>query len=115
MNHIKLGEWGEDIACKFLKKRGYVLLFKNWRWKKAELDIITFHKGIIVIIEVKTRSSDLYGRPIESISSKKEAKLREGALAFLEHYDLEYELQFDVISILGQNDEFQVEHIESAF
>ncbi len=115
MNHLTLGAWGEQLACLYLKKKGYILLFKNWRWKKAEIDIIAFHDNFIVIIEVKTRSYDLFGSPSSAINLKKEEKIREGALSFLENYELDYELKFEVISVLGNEKNYQLEHIENAF
>ena len=55
MNKKNLGKFGETIAANYLRKNGYKILYKNWRYKKRELDLITFYKGKIVFIEVKTR------------------------------------------------------------
>ncbi len=113
--HLQLGAWGENIACRHLQKLGYILLYRNWRSKKLEIDIIAYHNGLIVIIEVKTRSNNNYGEPISSISKNKEENLRSGALRFLESQELEMELRFDVISIVGNKDQHRLSHIEQAF
>ncbi len=115
MKHLELGNWGERLACKELQKSGFKLLFKNWRWEKAEVDIIAYHKRLLIIVEVKTRSTDQYGSPAEAVSRQKEEKLRQAALAFLEYYDLDLELRFDILSIIGNPNSYNIEHIEEAF
>lgn len=59
----RLGKEGEDRAAKFLKKQGYLILERNCRTRNGEIDLIAMHEGMVVFIEVKTRTNDAYGLP----------------------------------------------------
>ena len=61
--HNELGKKGEQLAVDFLQKKGYTILDRNWRFKKAEVDIIAQKEQILAIVEVKTRSSNYFGNP----------------------------------------------------
>ena len=69
--HNELGKEGEEKAVAFLQEKGYVILEKNYRSGRAEVDIIAGFKDIIVFVEVKTRSSYVFGYPEESVTSTK--------------------------------------------
>ena len=73
--HNELGHKGEAIALQFLKNHNYVVLERNWRWQKAEVDLICKKNDVLIIIEVKTRSSTNYGSPNESVTERKEQLL----------------------------------------
>lgn len=70
-NNKKIGEWGEKVACDFLRKRGYSILATNVRVKKFEIDIIAKIKDIFVFIEVKTRTNMTYGGADNAITTRK--------------------------------------------
>ncbi|MGB0427567.1 MAG: YraN family protein [Flavobacteriales bacterium] len=114
MKQHDLGKWGEQLAHQFLTTKGYVILFRNWRSKKAEVDLIAFYKNRIILVEVKTRSNTLYGEPIQSISNKKIELLRQAAEDFLNQYNLENEIQIDVFGIDGDERAYQIEWISDA-
>jgi putative endonuclease len=59
----RLGDSGEEIAARFLEKRGYRVLERNYRSPVGELDIIALHRGTVVFVEVKARTSGSYGAP----------------------------------------------------
>lgn len=69
----KLGQWGEELAVKYLLGRGYKVLKQHWQKREGEIDIIAFDLQVncLAFVEVKTRTSDSFGRPEESINQKK--------------------------------------------
>lgn len=112
-----VGAWGEAIAARHLTERGYVLRARNWRHDRGELDIVAERGDTIVFVEVRARRSDAYGRPQETISRRKRAKLIATAQAYLDAHGLQdAQWQIDVIAIeLDQNNAApQLEHIECA-
>ena len=113
-NHIRTGLSGEDSAVAFLRKSGYKIHFRNYRYKRAEIDIIAEHNGVLVFVEVKTRSSDKYGFPEESVNWKKERLLLSAAENYIYHTQWEHDIRFDIISItLGEAP--AIYHIQDAF
>ncbi|MEK6714758.1 MAG: YraN family protein [Candidatus Omnitrophota bacterium] len=108
MHNIALGKVGEDEAANFLKKKGYKVLERNWRLPKfGEIDIIAKDKGIICFIEVKRRTSSLFGYPYEAVDKKKQFKLSSLALSYLKSRNLmQHRARFDIISIF--NDEISL-------
>ena len=111
----ELGKRGELLAADFLRQNGYEILHTNWRFEKAELDIIARKDKIIVFAEVKTRSSDKYGNPEESVSESKQSHLHRAAEAFIEQNKITSEIRFDIISIILKNNSPLIEHFEDAF
>ena len=113
--HNKLGIKGEKLAIDFLLKNGYKILEKNYRYLKAEVDIIAQIGEVLVAVEVKTRSSDYFGDPQDFITPKK-IKLLVSAIDFyVIKRELDVEVRFDIIAILHQNNKFTLEHLEDAF
>jgi len=110
-----LGEIGETIAQEFLINKNYLIIELNWRYKKAEVDIIGQLKDTLVFVEVKCRKSEFFGRPEQAINHKKESLYKLAAEHYLEVNDLEYEIRFDVISIIHNNNKTEIEHFISAF
>ena len=81
---IELGRAGEDLISDYLTKKGYLIIDRNWRIKSGEIDLIaSTPEGVIVFIEVKTRSSESFGHPLEAINSEKQSRLMRLALAWL--------------------------------
>ncbi len=99
------GSAGEEIAAAYLKKKGFIILERNWRFRFWEVDIIASHAGFLHFIEVKTRSSLRYGRPEESITKDKMRSLKNAAEEYqYQHPEWKY-LQFDVLAITLVNGE----------
>lgn len=111
----ELGKKGESIAIEHLVKNGYTIKQVNWYYKHKEIDIIAERENQVIIVEVRTRTSDYYELPHESISNKKIRYLVEAAEAYLMKHDIDKETRFDVISIILEGDRFETEHIEDAF
>ncbi len=111
-----IGNKGEEIAQAFLKEKGYEILETNWRYSRAEVDIIAKDGDNLVFVEVKTRSSDYFGPPAAFVTPKKENFMAHAASAYMEEIDYEEEIRFDVIGILLQEGKApEIEHYEDAF
>lgn len=111
------GQRGEQLARSYLERKGYEILAQNWRYSRAEIDIIAKLPkiNIIVFVEVKTRSTYKYGYPEEAVNNRKARLLAMAAEAYLAERNLECEVRFDIISILLQDRHHQIVHIEDAF
>ncbi len=97
---MTIGTKGEQMAAEHLLSQGYELLARNWRWGKAEMDIVARIEQTVAFVEVKTRSSVRYGFPDESVGPKKERLMIEAAGQFLYLMDWQGEFRFDVIAIV---------------
>ena len=113
--HNLLGEQGEQLAVNYLLDKGYVILEKNYRYRKAEVDIIARVKDVLVVIEVKTRSSDYFGSPEEFVSQKKIELLRSAIDYYVQENDLDVEVRFDIVAIIKKKDKPVIRYIEDAF
>ena len=112
-----LGLLGEELASVYLSQRGYKILLKNYESGLGEIDLIAKEKGVLVFIEVKTRSSLLMGSPLESITFHKRAQIVKCARYYMKRYGIkDLPCRFDVVSILIlPGEEPQIELIENAF
>ncbi|MDG1040189.1 MAG: YraN family protein [Polaribacter sp.] len=113
--HNELGKKGEQLAVDFLLQNNYKIIARNYRFLKAEIDIIARKKDVLVAIEVKTRSSIDYGNPQDFINPKKIKLLVSAMDNFVVENDLEVEVRFDIIAIVKQKNAFEIEHLEDAF
>lgn len=112
----EIGQEGEQYAVQYLIKNGYEILHQNWRFSKAEIDIICRKGEHLVFVEVKTRSYTYYGLPAESVTSKKEELIMDAANVFMASIQYEWKFRFDIISIvLSPDGQHQIEHVEDAF
>jgi putative endonuclease len=97
-----VGRFGEDLAATYLHDAGWHVLERNWRCADGELDIVAVDGGVLVFVEVKTRSSTAFGDPAEAVGPAKAARLRRLAVRWLDaHGDRHWpELRFDVLSVV---------------
>ena len=112
--HNDLGNRGEELAVNYLLQNDYEILRRNYRYLKAEVDIIAKKENIIVAVEVKTRTSNYFGNPQDFINQKKIQLLTSAMDYYMQKNNLSYEVRFDIISVVG-NTSFEIEHIEDAF
>ncbi len=110
-----LGQKGEELAAEHLKKAGFKILFRNWKWGKHEIDIIAENHDFIVFVEVKTRTDDYQMAPVTAITREKQRSIIYAADGYLQKYNINKESRFDVITIIKTSDTFQTDHIEGAF
>lgn len=114
-HHNELGKKGEQIAMEYLRQNNYKLLEVNWRHEKEEVDIIAMDGGELVIVEVKTRSTDYFGDPEEAVNAAKENHLITAAEAYLDEKELDLDVRYDIISIILKHNNPEIRHIEDAF
>jgi putative endonuclease len=113
--HHKLGKEGELIAFMVLQRDGFTILETNWRFQKAEIDIIAKKDGFLIFTEVKTRGSKKFGKPSDAIDKKKIALYKDAVEGYLEQHPSEDEIRFDIVNIIIGKDETQIEHMPNAF
>lgn len=111
-----IGALGEQFAAELLEQKSYRIVERNWRWRRAEIDIIAWHDEILVFVEVKTRSSIHHGRPEESITRSKMTLLTQAAGAYMREINHEWQVRFDSISVvLFQDGTHAIEHYEDIY
>jgi len=111
-----LGAHGEDLAAAHLIEAGLKILDRNWRCPIGELDIVAREANTLVFCEVKTRRSNAFGDPAESVTWRKARKLRQLAAQWLtEHDEHAPEVRFDVVAVLaGPGQPLTVRHLRAA-
>jgi putative endonuclease len=116
MQKKELGKKGEEVALRFLKKKGYRIIERNYVCKMGEMDIIAREKDTLVFIEVKTRTSTMFGPPQLAVHSSKQRQLSKVALYYLKEKRLEdAKARFDVVAILLEQKGEEIELIRDAF
>lgn len=114
----KIGNYGENIAQKYLEINGYNIIEKNFYCRIGEIDIIGEDCGCICFIEVKTRYNDLYGLPCDSITKHKMHKLYKTAQVYiLKNKLFKKNFRFDIVEIIinPNNDKYHINLIKNAF
>lgn len=115
MNKDELGKYGEILAINYLTNKGYEILETNWVYVKLELDIIAKHRRKIIVVEVKTRENNYIGEPWEAVTIAKQKRIIKAANEYIVENKIDNEVQFDVISIIHNQRETKIEHLEDAF
>lgn len=113
--HNELGKKGEQLAVDFLEQKGYLIIERNYRFDKAEVDIIAQQKDILAIIEVKTRSTTDFGNPQDFVKPKQIKNLVKAVDEYVIVNNLDVEVRFDIIAIVKNGKQFDIEHLEDAF
>ena len=115
-DHNDFGKIAEDIAADYLQKYGYKILVRNFRFQKAEIDIIAEKDNLIIIVEVKARSTDAFMLPQEAVTKTKIKSIVSAANHYLEESNKDKEVRFDIISVLtDDNRNLKIDHITDAF
>lgn len=98
--HLKTGSAGEKMAIEYLKYLGYQIRETNWKFSRAEIDIIAKDGDILVFIEVKTRTNIEYGRPEEFVRKKKTNLILDASQRYMESIEYDWEIRFDIVSVI---------------
>lgn len=114
-DHNLLGKEGEDLAVEYLILKEYEILERNFRYQKAEIDIIAKRDQTLVAVEVKTRSSNNFGNPEEFVKPKQIERFVKAMNYYTEKNDLDLEIRFDILAIILNKETRKVEHIQNAF
>ena len=113
--HNELGKKGEQLAVDFLLKNKYKIVERNYRFDRAEVDIIAQQKDTLAIIEVKTRSTSDFGNPQDFVKPKQIQRLVKAVDEYVTVNDLDVEIRFDIIAIVKQGKAYNIEHLQNAF
>ena len=113
--HNVFGHEGEQIATDFLIKKGYQILKRNYRYDRAEIDILAQKEDILAIVEVKSRTSDFLEDISQTINPSKIKRLVKAANQYVVENDLDVEVRFDTVLIIKNKKQLEVEHLEDAF
>ena len=114
--HNDFGNLAEQLATDFLIQKSYKILVKNFRYLKAEIDIIAEFENQIIIVEVKARNTDVFIEPHEAVTKKKIRLLVTAANEFMNQNNRVEEVRFDIISVLpNPSGKLEITHIENAF
>ena len=113
------GDWGEALVAEYLGARGCRIVEKEWRCRFGEIDLIAEQEGALLFVEVKLRTNLRYGMPRESVTAKKQEKLRSAALLYLSMHGLDAPARFDVAEVYTDARHSarstRIEYIENAF
>ncbi|MCQ2281501.1 MAG: YraN family protein [Bacteroidales bacterium] len=113
--HNDIGREGEFLAQQYLLSHGFAILDTNLRKGKFEVDIVAYREGLIVFVEVKTRSRLDYGNPEEFVDISKQKAYFRMANAYVLEYNRDEEVRFDIISVEMNSEGYNINHIENAF
>ena len=114
-HHNTLGEAGEKAAAEYLEKSGYHVLHKNWRKGHLELDIVASKDDELIVVEVKTRTDTIHKLPLEAVTPQKIRRTVIATDTYLKTFRIDAPVRFDIISVVGSEGNFKIEHIQEAF
>ncbi len=111
------GQRGEDLAANYLTQRGFVIMERNYRCRWGEIDIICRQGGYLIFVEVRSKTTDRYGTPEESINRAKISRIRKTAMEYLTSHPERkpVKMRFDLIAITFKNKQESINHIKGAF
>jgi putative endonuclease len=114
--HNELGIWGEQCAEEYLRRKGYVILERDWKSGHRDLDIIALDGAVLVFVEVKTRRNRMFTDPETAVDYRKIRNLKLAANHYIKYRRYDGDCRFDIVSVIGQNGQLEeIEHIEEAF
>ena len=116
---VARGKWAEDLVSRWYEQHGYVIVARNWRCKRGELDVVACKNSVLVVCEVKARASNAFGTPAEAVTPAKQLKVRRATADFRASLrasndpllSLVKSVRFDVACVLGT----QLEMLEDIF
>lgn len=111
----QLGKRGEEIAANWLMKNGYRIIERRWKWKQMEIDIVATVGELLVIVEVKSRSSANHAEADDNLSMRQQRCLFDITEHYMEIKAVELEVRYDLIVVVDHGETHSIEHIEDAF
>ena len=119
---VARGKWAEDLVSRWYEQHGYVIVARNWRCKRGELDVVACRDAVLVVCEVKARASNAFGTPAEAVTPAKQLKVRRATADFRASMRVSSDpfaslvntvrsVRFDVACVLGT----QLEMLEDIF
>ncbi|NDW12273.1 endonuclease [Bacteroides sp. 214] len=113
--HNNLGKAGEDAAVAYLLKNDYIIRHRNWQRGHLELDIVAAKENELVVIEVKTRKNTSFAKPQDAVTMQKIKRTVLATDTYLKLFQIDSPVRFDIITVVGSEKNFQIEHIIEAF
>ncbi|WP_332021385.1 YraN family protein [Kaistella sp.] len=114
--HNDFGNLAEDLAVEYLEKKNYRIIARNFRYQKAEIDIVAEFDDLIVVTEVKARSYNTLIEPQEAVTKKKIKSIVMCTDFFMQDRTIDKEVRFDIITVLpDEKGVLQLTHIQDAF
>lgn len=114
-DHNDLGKQGEQLAIEYLQAKGFRILETNYRYQKAEVDIIAIKEKILAVIEVKTRSSKAFGNPEDFLKRGQIERIVNAVDYYIQSKQLDVEVRFDIIAIVKANGVTEIQHLANAY
>jgi putative endonuclease len=111
----ELGKRGEKLASEHLVSHGYRIVKRNYKFNKAEVDIVAEKNNRMVFVEVKTRKSLFLSEPEFTIPMKKQRQIIKAADGYLKEHDIDLESRFDIITVILNEETNRIDHLEGAF
>ena len=116
LGRIELGQWGERVAERHLRRKGYRILERNFRRAGAEIDLVAMDGPTLVFVEVKTRRTETVGTPQESVNAYKQRHIRRaGEIYARSHRVQDHPMRFDVVAIVADRRGRRLELLKDAF
>lgn len=113
--HLETGIIGEELALDYLLSKGYTVLETNRREGRTEIDIIALNTEFLIIIEVKTRTDNVFSEPEHSVNRPKQRHLIKAAQSYAQRFNIKHDIRFDVITVITGGAKPVIEHIRDAF
>lgn len=115
-NNRSRGRQGEEMAADYLAQKGLRIVARNYRYDQGEVDLVCEDGGELVFVEVKTRTSTMFGEPEEAVTESKQEQLRKVAEGYCQEYGLDDQYyRFDIVTVMIQRDQTIVQHLPDAF
>ena len=116
LNRKTLGSLGEAAAERFLLKKGYKILERNYRLRSGEIDLIALDQNVMVFIEVKTKISRDFGKPVQAVTPHKQDQISRVAISYIQRKGwANKDCRFDVLSLEVSGEKAFVTHYKNAF
>ena len=112
--NTELGREGEALATKYLQEHGWRILERNYRHRRAEIDLIAVHENLMIFVEVKMRTGTGFGMPEDFVDEKKARTVMEAADHYIIETGWQGDIRFDIIAIL-KGKAMEIRHFEDAF
>jgi putative endonuclease len=114
--HLETGKKAEDLATHFLEQKGYEILARNYRYGRAEIDIIVKKDIFLIFVEVKSLTNTKFGNPEINVTKNKVKLVTKAAGNFVYSTNWQQQIRFDIISVIFKpNQETEITHFEDAF
>ena len=113
--HNELGKECRSRWSPYQKSKEYSIRHRNWHSGKRELDIVAQKDGELIVVEVKTRRNEEFGKPEEAITDRKIRNIIISTDTYIKRFEIDLPVRFDIITVMGTEPPFHIEHIQEAF